>query len=346
MAGPIRTKNLDVDAGSVLEVLRSEPFEFRFFQAVRLLERAMPGRAAVGRFADPALEAVRFLHHPSLAFPASEIQNLDWTEGRAARMMVNFLGLIGPLGVLPLHYTEFAIERLRARDHAFVEFLNIFLHRVTSVFYRAWEKHRFAIGYERDRQDPLTGCLYSLVGLGTAGLRGRQPFDDETLAFYGGFFGLIARSSLALESMLADYFDVPVSVEQFIGTWRRLDETDQCQFDLEFSGSTQLGSGAVVGDEVWDRQSRARIVLGPLSAGQYREFLPDGGAFKPLRSITRMFSGEDIEYELQLILKRGEVPGCELGSDDQAAVQLGWFTWMKSKATFDRDPGDTVLLLT
>jgi len=25
---------------------------------------------------------------------------------------------------------------------------------------------------------------------------------------------------------------------------------------------------------------------------------------------------------------------------------LGWFTWMKSKPAFDRDPGDTVLLLT
>jgi type VI secretion system protein ImpH len=345
MAGQVRTKNPDVSASGVLELLRQEPFEFRFFQAVRLLERAMPGRAPVGRFADPALETVRFLHHPSLAFPASEIQSLDWADGRTARMMVNFIGLIGPLGVLPLHYTEFALERMRVRDHTLVEFLNIFLHRMTSVFYRAWEKHKFSVGYERDRQDPLSGCLYHLVGLGTPGLRGRQPFYDETLAFYGGFFGLTARSSLALESMLADYFDVPVSIEQFIGTWRRLDETDQCQFDLEFSGATQLGSGAVVGDEIWDRQSRARIILGPLNAQQYREFLPDGSAFKPLRSITRMFSGEDIEYELQLILKREEVPGCELGSDEQATVQLGWFTWMKSKATFDRDPGDTVLLL-
>jgi type VI secretion system protein ImpH len=345
MAGPIGTKDLDVGANGVLARLRQEPFEFHFFQAVRLLERAMPERAAVGHFADPASEAVRFLHHPSLAFPASEIQSLDWSGRRAARMMVNMIGLIGPLGVLPVHYTEFAIERLRARDHAFVEFLNIFLHRVTSVFYRSWEKHRFMIGYERDRQDVLTGCFYDLVGLGTPNLRNRQPFHDETLAFYGGFFGLIARSALALESMLADYFDVPVSVEQFIGTWRRLDESDQCELDVELSGSAELGLGAVVGNEVWDRQSRARIVIGPLSAERYREFLPDGSAFEPLRSFTHLFSGEDIEYELQIILKREEVPGCELG-EEQATVQLGWFTWMKSNAAFDRDPGDTVLLLT
>jgi len=345
MAGAVGTKNPDVDAISVLARLRQEPFAFHFFQAVRLLERAMPERAAVGRFAEPATEVARFLHHPSLAFPASEIQSLDWNGRSAARMTINIIGLIGPLGVLPVHYTEFAIERLRARDHTFVEFLDIFLHRAASVFYRAWEKHRFTIGYERDRQDPLSECIYDLVGLGTRSLRNRQPFHDETLAFYGGFFGLTARSSLALESMLADYFDVPVSVEQFIGVWRRLDECDQCELDVELSGSSELGLGAVVGDEVWDRQSRARIVMGPLSAERYREFLPDGSAFEPLRALTHLFSGEDIEYELQLILKREEVSGCELGAE-HATVQLGWFTWMKSKPEFDRNPGDTVLLLT
>lgn len=342
MASQIGTQNFDV----VLELLREAPFQFGFFQAVRLLERAMPGRAPVGHFGDPVSESVRFLQNPSLAFPASEIQHLDWPAAQAARMTINFLGLVGPLGILPLHYTELAIDRLRAHDRSFLEFLNIFHHRATSHFYRAWEKHQFLIGYERNRNDALTGMLYDVVGLGTPKLRNRQPFEDEALLFYGGFFAMQARGAATLEALLADYFDVPVAIEQFVGTWRRLDIADQCNFENELSGSVQLGAGAVVGDEIWDRQSRARIILGPLSAERYRQFLPNGNAFASLRAMLRMFSGDNIEYEIQLILKREEVPGCELGSNEQNGLQLGWFTWMKNQPHFNRDPGDTVLLLT
>ncbi len=346
MAGPIGTKDADVVPNKLLSSMRKEPWSFGFFQAVRLLQLAAPGRTPVGKLGDPATEVVRFLQNPSLAFPASEIQKLEEETGQADRMTVNFFGMIGPLGPLPLHYTEFAIERLRARDRSFLEFLNIFHHRLASAFYRAWEKHRFPIGYERDRTDLVSEMLYDLVGLGTYGLRKRQVVPDEVFVHYGGFFALAARSAVTLESILADYFELPVEVEQFIGAWRRIDETDQCRFEDYFSESTQLGLGAVVGDEIWDRQSKARIVLGPLPGSRYREFLPNGSAFRPLRALTRMFSGDDIEYEVQLILEREDVLGCELGRGEEKGVQLGWFTWMKSKAGFDRDPRDTVLLLT
>jgi type VI secretion system protein ImpH len=104
-----------------------------------------------------------------------------------------------------------------------------------------------------------------------------------------------------------------------------------------------LGFGAVAGDEIWDCQSRARILLGPLDAARYRDFLPDGACFEALGAITRFFSGHDVEFELELILKREDVPPCELG-DDAGFTQLGWFTWIKSNPGFQRDPCDTVLL--
>jgi predicted component of type VI protein secretion system len=50
-----------------------------------------------------------------------------------------------------------------------------------------------------------------------------------------------------------------------------------------------------------------------------------------------------VEYEVQLILQRDEVPMCLLG-DDTEAPQLGWVTWMKSTTEFSRNPEDTVLL--
>ena len=88
---------------------------------------------------------------PSLAFPAAEIQRLELPEDDAGqpRMDVNFLGLTGPQGVLPIYYTQLIAERARLRDTAIRDFLDIFNHRMISLFYRAWEKYRFPIGYER-----------------------------------------------------------------------------------------------------------------------------------------------------------------------------------------------------
>ena len=70
-----------------------------------------------------------------------------------------------------------------------------------------------------------------------------------------------------------------------------------------------------------------------------------GDAWEPLRSITSFFGGREIEFEVQLILRRGEVPPCSLFAEEEDAPRLGWFTWIKSGAAFARDPGDTVLLL-
>src|SRR4029077_16870904 len=63
-------------AQSIADRLLSEPFAFGFFQAVRLLERSFPERAAVGRNARPSKEVVRFHAHLSLSFPPSEIYEL------------------------------------------------------------------------------------------------------------------------------------------------------------------------------------------------------------------------------------------------------------------------------
>ena len=94
--------------------LRSTPWNFEFFQAVRVLERLHPEREPVGNFSVPAAEAMRFRAHASTVFPASEIQSLHDADGERADMGVNFMGLFGPLGVLPLYYTELIAERARA----------------------------------------------------------------------------------------------------------------------------------------------------------------------------------------------------------------------------------------
>jgi type VI secretion system protein ImpH len=258
-------------------------------------------------------------------------------------MKVNFMGITGPSGVLPYCYTELILERLRARDPALEAFLDIFNHRMISFFYRAWEKYRFPATYYRG-DDIFTHHLLDLIGLGTPGLKDRQSVPDNALLHYTALVGGHARSAEALETILNGYFEVPAEVEQFAGAWYRLDPSSQCSMTDEGDDSEKLGAGVVVGDEIWDQQSRVRISLGPLSLEQYSSFLPGGSAHEPLKALVRFFSNDELDFEVRLILEREQVPKCEVGGEDESAPRLGWVSWLKS-VPLDHHPGDTILNL-
>ncbi len=367
MAAPSGTQNPDVVNPEVVNeneiyfdvkrLLEDVPQEFDFFQAVRSLERIYPNRLPVGRFGNPAREVARFRAHPSYVFPASQIQRIDWTGSGPPALIVNFMGLTGPLGVLPLYYTELIVERLRAKDTAMLAFFDIFNHRMISLFYQAWEKYRFGIAYERRERDALTRILSNLVGIGTDGLQNRQAVRDEALLFYTGLLSLHPRSATALKFMLWDYFDVPVEIEQFVGAWHKLDTATQCCFDKGNTYSEQVGVGVIVGDEIYDQQSGICVRIGPIGLKRYLEFLPNGTAYPALRALVRFFAGDHMDFHTQLVLKREEVPPCELGVDragqttttfeekveeEKVAPQLGWTTWAKT-IPMNYDPSDTIL---
>jgi type VI secretion system protein ImpH len=346
MAASGRNPNPPVDRdapenSALAERLRREPSAFDFFQAVRLLGRLLPEGRPVGEFANPDTEVVRFGANPDIGFPPGQIAALDWPEGLQPVMRVNFMGVTGAKGVLPLYYSALVRERLRARDGSMCAFFDIFNHRAISLFYQAWEKYHFIAAYER-RGDRVTPHLLDLLGLGTQGLAGRQATPDEALIFRCGLVAPLVRSAEALRALLIDYFEVPVEIEQFVGSWNAIDQQTQCRFTGHAISSEQLGLGAVVGDEIWDRQSGVRVRLGPLTLEQYRAFLPEGSAHRPLEALIRFFAGKELDFQVQLVLRRDEVPPCALGEDGPTAPRLGWLTWAKT-APMPRDPDDGIL---
>ncbi len=343
MAAQSRGSGTDLAERAECTALAKSPYTYEFFQAVRLLKRTGQG-VGPGHFTHPSREIVRFCAHQSTAFPASEIQSFELGDSGPPRMVVNFMGLTGPQGVLPLAYTALVIERLSERDATMRDFFDIFNHRIISLFYRAWEKYRFTVAYESGERAGLSHNLLDLLGLGTAGLQNRQPVPDESLIFYSGLLSQRPRSAAALRQVLRDYFDVPVRIEQFAGAWYPLAAADQCVLEDRETLSGCLGVGTVVGDEVWYQQSRVRIVIGPLTLEQYLDFLPGGSAFEPLRTFTRFFAAQELDFEAQLVLRRQETPRCVLGEEGARAPRLGWVTWASSVA-MDRDPADTVLRL-
>jgi len=344
MASQGRMEDTTLARAELEREILEDPTSFEFFQAVRVLERLFPDRSRVGEFAEPKEEVARFAANTAVAFPASEIQTLDIEPDGQLKLTVNFMGMTGPLGVLPLYYSLFVAERARARDRASRDFLDIFNHRFVSLFYRAWEKNRFAVAYERDQSDRVTEHLADLLGLGAERVRNLFAVPDESFLYYCGLLGLAGRPAVALEQLLEDYFQVPVEVGQFVGGWYPLAKGTQCMLGDEASAASRLGIGTVAGDEIWDQQARVRLTIGPLSRRQYDEFLPAGSAYEQLRALARFFSEDRFDFEVRLVLAREEVPACVLGDESGAATQLGWCTWIRS-TSFSRDADETVLIL-
>jgi type VI secretion system protein ImpH len=345
MATQSRPSDLDVSASTAETELREKPYLFEFFQAIRLLGRLFPDRSPVGGFNAPASEIVHFRAHSTLAFPPSEIHAIEWPgKDEVGKMTINLMGLTGPEGVLPLYYTSLLAERIRAGDDSPSDFFDIFNHRMISLFFLAWEKYRFSIAYEREGLDQFSHHLLDLIGLGTPGLQNRLSVPDDSLLYYAGLLAQRPRSAEALQSILADYFEVPVQVEQFAGGWYPLDRHTQTSLDAGFGESEQLGFGAVVGDEVWDETARVRIGIGPLTLRQYQDFLPQGSAFNSLRALTTFFSDGAFDFEIKLILGRTDVPSCELGAEGGDAPQLGWHTYLRTRP-MQVDASETILQL-
>jgi type VI secretion system protein ImpH len=332
-------------SNSLADVLFEEPYRFEFFQAVRLLERIEPERHTVGRYSEPASEAVRFRTRVALSFPPSQIYQLaeaSDTESMPPRMTVAFMGLTGPAGVLPHHYTELLIERTRYKDTALWEFLDLFNHRMISLFYRAWEKYRFPVAYERGEDDRFTEFLFDIVGMGTRGLRNRQSFPDEILLYYGGLFAERPHSASAMEAILGDYFNVPAHIEQFSGQWLKLEDESLTRLG---TANAELGITAVAGTRVWDAQSKFELQFGPLTLNEFITFLPTGSAFKPASELTRLLAGLEFDFDIRLTLKAEEVPGCVLTTRAKRQPMLGWTSWLKT-SPFEENDSQVVLSVT
>ena len=319
------------DPLTYFRALEDKPFSFDFFQALRRIECLHPDKPRLGKGLRPIDEAVRMAQEPSMAFAPSSLSSFYLpTWGRPGRMEVRFFGLLGPNGPLPLHLTEYARARLlHAGDATFVRFLDIFNHRFLLLFYRAWAQARPTVSLDRPDDDRFMIYVGSFEGLAGSKMRERDEIGDFAKLFFAGLLGRQVRNRDGLVAMLAFYFRLPVSIEEFVGHWMHLSKRDQTSLSSSDNISAQLGGGAVLGARVWDRQHRFRIWLGPLSLAQYEAFLPGGKALGRLVAWVRQYFCFELEWDVRLILAHDEVPKARLGKFGR----LGWTTWLGRRPT-------------
>jgi type VI secretion system protein ImpH len=335
----------------LIELLADEPYRFDSRQAIRVLEMIAPGAVPVGLRSDPSDEAVAFRSSLSSAFPASDIDRIEMpgqSNGGRPVVTVNFLGLGGAFGPLPVGFTELVARRARRGDTASRDFLDIFNHRLVSLMARSWRLFRVALQTTSPEETSFAFYLFALLGLATEGMRttrGRHPRNrldglDRSLLGLTGLLNQRPVSLHAVERTLAVHFAAPVRAVPLQGAWLQL-EPEQRTAIGQGGRNQALGRDAVVGGRVWDQEAGILIALGPMGFRQALAFLPTGTGFAQMRVLLGFILGDAFDVRLQLTIRPEDVPSSKL--EKAGSMRLGWTAWLTSRPR--SSPGMATIVL-
>ena len=341
-------------ARDFLEEVSSEPWSNNFHALVRKLEALSPHKPRVGIANRLADECAVFHQANQLGFVASAVQEIGPRTERSssaplADIEVNFMGLLGTNGALPLVYSDYIYARSNGvphpdrveigreqishnrRDTSLRDFIDVFNHRFIAFFHRAWVSCRKTVSYDRPEECQFSNYIASFVGLNSEHLQKRSSLPDESLYYFAGHLANRTRHPSGLVAILSDYFCSAVELEENTGRWLELPADNLSSLGSEQSEGL-LGDGIGIGSKVWDKQLSCSLSIGPLSYQSYLGFSSLKGEVKPdsstaiLTQLVTFYTNRELFVTATIILDREEVPAPELGS----GVQLGFSTWLHS----------------
>lgn len=299
-------------ATSWAERLAEAPGRVDFLTAVDVLARATGGAplGAGERFQD---ERVLLAHAPGLGFSRGEVDEVALeraADGLRARLVGEFFGLTGAVTPLPLHLAE---EADRDDEHGEVVrgVLGIFHHRLLSLLYRGVRQLDYPGGFREDGRDPWSLRVLALLGVGER----ERSLSVAHLLRLAPVLASGVRSPQMLEAALKIALDdclgaAQIRCEPFTGEWMPIDPAEWSRLGED---TAAVGVTAVLGTSVMHRSGAARIVVGPLSGDNYKEFAAGGRAHERVAELLDVFLDEPLHLDMVLEIQDMTYPPARLG---------------------------------
>ena len=289
--------------------------------------------ARARRTRDPA-EAARFRSPSGLVYPPADVLEVHQQGDTPPEVTVGLMGLTGPSGVLPRHYTEIVTQTLRSRSTAMRDFFDMLSHRFVAFFAGGGMKYRPARAAEAVQEkagDQVSKALLALTGYGTAHLVERLAAGSDPLLHYAGLFAMRPRSADRLGALISDWLGMKVEVQEFAGAWLSLPPDQRTR--LSANGAwCRLGVDAAAGVRAWDPQARIILRIGPLDLAAFQRLLPDRVALHRLVSLVRAYVGFELGFAINPVLAARQVPPLRLNATAEPPPLLGWNTWVPGPA--------------
>ncbi len=238
------------------------PWRYDLFQLLRRLDAQGGQRYPLGRAPLPKFESVRIGQTPSLAFaPATVASATPRDEAGRHELSIYSFGLFGPNGPLPTHLTEYVHERIvHHQDHSLSAFADLFHHRATLLFYRAWADAQPTVSLDRPDDSRFLNYLACLAGIGLPAQQQASSLSLHARLMLVGHLSRHGHDAEGLVRILRHYFGVPVRLTQNLPHWLTLDSRDQARLGAG-RHMPRLGASAFLGVAVRDVQHRFRLHL-------------------------------------------------------------------------------------
>jgi type VI secretion system protein ImpH len=267
----------------------------------------------------------------------------DESRAGAGRIAANYMGMVGPVPALPAHYTHAAIVERKRRSSSLFDFLELFAQELRSFFVAAHRKYRLPSLFQLYRvnaDNKITSAIYSLMGFATKRHRDALRLHEEVPLYYAGYFADQRRPAINLELMLNDFLGIPVKVHQFHLRRLAISEDEQTRLGGIRLENSILGQTAIAGATCLNRSGSIRITIGPVGYANYLALMPDRQLYGELTELIRLYCGPSISYDIQIVLKKEEIPQTRLDSSSPVG-RLGWDSWaLQGQA--QSDSGDTI----
>lgn len=299
--------------------------EYSLFQGVMLVLSRL--RKAHPDLNDEALyERLEFRANPSLGFPGSDIERVEFFHEHGelrARMCLNLIGLSGSSSPLPAFYSEQALGD-NMGDNPTRDFLDLFSDRLQRLMLPIWRKYRYHCRYQPGATDDVSTQMFALIGLGHPALRQGQDLNWKRLLPYLGLLSMRTQSAALLEAVLRYYFQhTRMRIEECIERSVDIDPEQQNRLGL---ANNQLGTSLVLGDRIRDRSGKFRLHIGDLDWDGFHDYLPTGKAHTPLLTLMRFCLRTPLAYDIRLHLRRDAIQPLHLANDNRC--RLGWTSWI------------------
>lgn len=324
-----------LSSDDLMRRLAESPYHYGFYQAMRLLEASHAESPGFARSKRARQDPVRLGQSAYLAFATSTLSRIQpANEVRPARLLQNFHGVFGPNGPLPIHLTEYAMERtLSWHDPTFERFCDTFHHRMLSLFYRIWANAEPAVCEDRPERNRFRVYVGALAGIGTPAIRDQDELPDQAKLFHAGHLGCQKRTADGLLGMVTQQFSLPVTLQEFEPEWLELPEESRLVLGHgDING--RLGVDTVIGARAFERQFKFALEFGPLTREQFEYLLPDQPACRRLAALVRNYVGLEFSWEYRALVAEDEIHTAQLGQYGR----LGWSSWLGGRQREPESP--------
>ena len=289
---------------------------------MRLIERSHPELPRIGDSATSLDDAVRLGQDPYMDFPASNLSKVEIRGNGQLRVLVKFLGMMGPQGALPLATTEEASFWMeRDDDDAFPRFVDLLNNRFLQLFFRAWADARPIAQHDQPERDRFKAYIGSMVGIGVDALQDLDTVPDAGKFNFAGIAAAQTKSASRLRNMVRGLFGVKVEIDEFVGSRLALETGELTKLG---DANSRLGGDMIVGGSCFSVEDKFRLRIFVRDMAQYIRFLPTGDRCEPLVDLVFYYAGEVLDWEVELALPTAAVEPTKLGGFGQ----IGWTTWL------------------